>query len=173
MLGSSLDDGTAEGIAGHHDDVVALVNGTLDHSHTVSGVVAGGLEVVELHAIVRGKRLACLVGGLVEGLVGDVTVVGDHGDLVSGLDGVALVIVGLVIVLLLAAGDEGQSHNQSQDHSKKLLHGYTTFLIYFIFAPYGGKTNGTARGRFSPRALCIIAGFFTFGKRKQRFAGEL
>ena len=123
MLGSSLDDSAAEGIAGHHDDVVALVHGTLDHGHTVSGVVTGGLEVVELHTVGASEGLACLVGGLVEGLVGDVAVVGDHGDFVGDLVGVAtgVLVIGLGLVLL-AASDQRQSHDQSQNHSKKLFH---------------------------------------------------
>jgi len=107
--------------------VVALVRGLLDHSHTVGGVVADGLEVVELDVVVLGKRLAGLIGGLVEGLVGDVTVVGDHCDLIGALVLSRLLglvrCIGLGIVgLLIAAGYQGQSHDSGQDQCKKLLH---------------------------------------------------
>ena len=37
-LGSGLNDGAAESVAGHHDDVVAFVDGLLDHGDTVGGV---------------------------------------------------------------------------------------------------------------------------------------
>ena len=122
MLGSSLDDSAAESVAGHHDDVVALIHGALDHGHTVGGVVTGGLEVVELHAVGLSESLAGLVGGLVEGLVGDVAVVGDHSDLVGDLSVVTgVLVIGLGLVLL-ATGDQGQCHDQSQNHSKKLFH---------------------------------------------------
>ena len=155
MLGSGLDDRAAEGVAGHHDDVVALVNSALDHSHTVGGVVAGGLEVGELDLVGIGKRLAGLVGGLVEGLVGDITVVGDHGDLIGRLVGVALVVIGLGIVLLIAAGDQGQRHNQSQDHSKKLLHGYSTFLI-FLFSRLAAGKPVSRHGEALPPVPCAL-----------------
>ena len=126
-LGSSFHDGAAESVAGHHDHVVALVRGLLDHSHTVGGVVADGLEVVELDVVVLGKRLAGLIGGLVEGLVGDVAVVGDHCDLIGALVLSRLLglvrCIGLGIVgLLIAAGYQGQRHDQCQSQSKKLLH---------------------------------------------------
>ena len=122
-LGSGLNDGAAESVAGHNDDIEAIVNGLFDHGDTVGGVIAGGLEVAELDAVVLGKRLAGLIGGLVEGLVGDVAVVGDHGDFVGDLVGVAtgVLVIGLGLVLL-AASDQRQSHDQSQNHSKKLFH---------------------------------------------------
>ena len=126
-LGSGLNDGAAEGIAGHDDDVEAFVNGLFDHGDTVGGVIAGGPEVAELDAVVLGKRLAGLIGGLVEGLVGDVAVVGDHCDLIGALVLSRLLglvrCIGLGIVgLLITAGYQGQRHDQCQSQSKKLLH---------------------------------------------------
>ena len=117
MLRSGLNDGAAESIAGHHDDIEALFHGALDHSHTVSGIIAGGLIILELDFVLLGESLAGLIGGLVEGLVGDVTVVGDHSDLVLGF-----VLVLVTIAFLFAAGKEGQGHNKSQEQSKILFH---------------------------------------------------
>ncbi len=78
VLLSHLGDGLTEGVAGHHDDVVALVGGGLYHGHTLGGGVTGGLVVVERYAVGVAVSLAGFVGGLVKGLVGDVAVVGDH-----------------------------------------------------------------------------------------------
>ena len=110
-------DGAAEGVAGHHDDGVALFHGLLDHGNTLSGAVAGRLVVVEVHAVGLAVSLAGLVGGLVEGLVGDIAVVGDHSDLFGRLP----VIVGIPVVLT-AAGDKGESHDSGQKQCKKLFH---------------------------------------------------
>ena len=51
---------------------------------------------LEVIAVVAGKLLASLIGGLVEGLVGDVAVVGDHRDL-----DVAVVVIGRVRLSLI------------------------------------------------------------------------
>ena len=136
-FGSGLNDGAAEGIAGHDDDVEAFVNGLFDHGDTVGGVIAGGPEVAELDAVVLGKRLAGLIGGLVEGLVGDVTVVGDHGDLVLDL---SLGIVGRIGRVgggvLLTAGYERKNHSQGEKKSKELLHGANLPYNFFEIMPW-------------------------------------
>ena len=115
-------DGAGEGIAGHHDDIVALVNGLLDHGDTVRRAVAGGLVVSELNVVFRAEGLAGFIRGLVEGLVGDVTVVRDHGDLVrSGIFA--------AVVLVAAAGAKREDHDERKEQSNKLLH------VHAIFPP--------------------------------------
>ena len=49
--------------------VVAFVHSLFDHGNTVSRVVAGGLEVVEVDAVGLAEGLAGFVRGLVDGLV--------------------------------------------------------------------------------------------------------
>ena len=117
---SGGDDGGSEGVAGGHDDVVALGNSGVDHGDTLSVGVLQGLEVVELNAGGIAVGDAALVGGLVEGLVGDVAVVGDHSDLVNGL--AALSGLGLGAAVAAAAGQQAQDHNGSQDQGKITLH---------------------------------------------------
>ena len=120
---SRLNDGAAESIAGHHDNIVALFDSILNHSHTVSGVVAVGLEVLKGNFVLLSESLAGLIGGLVEGLVRDITVVSNHGD---------FVVTGFAaIVVLLAAGKQGQSHDKSQKQRKNLFHVKSTFLHFF------------------------------------------
>ena len=120
-LGGLLD-GVSESIAGHHDDSVALVHSGLDHGHALGGGVTGGLEVVERDTVGLAVSLAGLVGGLVERLVGNVTVVGDHGDAeISGALSGSLAALGGSL-LLAAAGNQGQGHHQCKRQSKKLLH---------------------------------------------------
>ena len=122
----SLLDGLGKGIAGHHDDVVAIGHSGIHLGHALSGGVAGGLVVLELQALGVAELLAGLVSGLVEGLVGDVAVVGDHGHLIGRvLSGVAALLIGALAiggVIPAAAGDQGQGHHQCQEQCKKLLH---------------------------------------------------
>ena len=66
------------------------------------------------------ERLAGLIGGLVEGLVGDVTVVGDHGDLVrSGIFA--------AVVLVAAAGAK------REDHDERRRSRATSFFMFMLF----------------------------------------
>ncbi len=132
-----LTDGLAEGETGHDDDVVVLVDGVLDHGHTVGGVVAGRLLVGELHVVLLAERLAGLVGGLVEGLVGDVAVVGDHGHGVVRSSDLALnrgaVLGGGGGVAVAAAGSQAQHHGAGQEQRKELL-------VHFILPSFHVNT---------------------------------
>ena len=84
--------------------------------------VAGGLVVSELNVVFRAEGLAGFIRGLVEGLVGDVTVVRDHGDLVrSGIFA--------AVVLVAAAGAKREDHDERKEQSNKLLH------VHAIFPP--------------------------------------
>ena len=78
-------DGLGKGVAGHHDDVVAVSHSGVHHGHTLGGGVTGGLVVLELQALGVTELLAGLIGGLVEGLVGDIAVVSNHSHLISGI----------------------------------------------------------------------------------------
>ncbi len=80
-------DGTAESIAGHHDDVVAVFHSGFHHGNTLSGGVAIGLVILEVNAVGLSESLAGFIGGLVEGLVSNVAIVSDHCDTVGGLIG--------------------------------------------------------------------------------------
>ena len=82
---------------------------------------------------------------------GDLVGVGDLGDF--GV--VALVVVGLGVVILVAASDQGQRHNQSQDHSKKLLHGYSTFLN-FLFSRLAAGKPVSRHGEAPPPVPCAL-----------------
>ena len=172
-LGGGLRDGGAEGVAGHHDDVVALIDSTLDHGHTVGGVIAGGLEVLEVHTVGLRESLAGLVGGLVEGLVGDIAVVGDHSDLVRDIGniGIFVSVVGSIgILVLLAAGYQRQCHDQSQHQRKKLLHHSESTFLKFLFSRQRRENRSAPAGGQAPLwAVCIIADSFAFGKQIPRF----
>ena len=119
-------DGLGKGVAGHHDDVVAVSHSGVHHGHTLGGGVTGGLVVLELQALGVTELLAGLIGGLVEGLVGDIAVVSNHSHLISGGLGVAAILrIGTPVsggVVPAAAGDQGQGHHQCQEQCKKLLH---------------------------------------------------
>ena len=119
-------DGAGERKAGHHDDVVALVNGLLDHGDTVGGIVAGGLVVRKVNAVFFAECLAGLVGGLVERLVGDVAVVGDHCDSVLGFGSV---VRGLGL-FLVTAGAQSENHHESEKQSNRSFH---AIFLHFKF----------------------------------------
>ena len=68
----------AKGIAGHDENGVTVINGLLHGGAAVFIGVRCGLVVLESEAVCIGKCLAGFIGGLVEGLVSNVTVVGDH-----------------------------------------------------------------------------------------------
>ena len=134
-LGGLLD-GVSESIAGHDDDIVALVHSGLDHGHALGGGVTGGLEVVERDTVGLAVGLAGLIGGLVERLVGNVTVVGDHGDAhISGALSGSLFALGRSL-LRAAAGNQGQGHHQCKRQSKKLLHWNLPSFKLFDLSPW-------------------------------------
>ncbi|KAF5081332.1 hypothetical protein DSECCO2_111390 [anaerobic digester metagenome] len=134
IQGSGFHDGAAERVTGHHDDVIAIGHSGVHHCHTLGGGVTGGLVVVELYAVVVAERLACLVSSLVEGLVGNVTVIGDHGHAIvrgsrcaAGRGGGARSGRAAAV----AAGGQRRGHDQCQCQCKKLLHWNQTFFQNF------------------------------------------
>ena len=147
ILVCHLGDGLAKGVAGHHDDGVALVHSGLHHGDTLSGGVTGGLVVAEVNAVGVAVGLAGLISSLVERLVGDIAVVGDHGHaeisagFLGGLLGLGgLFLSGLCLFLGTAAGDQGQGHDQCQNHSKKLLHWNLPSFKFFDLCRNRGTT---------------------------------
>ena len=88
-----------------------------------TGVIAGGPEVAELDAVVVGECLAGLIGGLVEGLVGDVTVVGDHCDLHCSF---VAVVGGFGILVAAAAGAKSKDHAQSKNQCENSFHVFSS-----------------------------------------------
>ena len=101
-------DSAAKGITGHHDHVVAFFSGLFDHGHTLGGGVASGLEVGEINAVLFRPLLAGFVGSLVEGLVGDIAVVGDHRHAHR--------------VFSRRDRNHRQNHDERQDHCQELFH---------------------------------------------------
>ena len=120
-----LDDGAGKRVTGHHDDVVALRDGLVDHLDAGSGGVVGGLVVLEVNCVLLAEGLASLIGGLVKGLVGDVAVVGDHRnlDVAGSLNGSRSFFGACGSSLFLAAaGSQSKDHHQRQKQSNVLFH---------------------------------------------------
>ena len=113
VVAGDLGNGAAEGVAGHYDDIVALSDGQLHGCHTAGGIVGSGLVVLDFNVVVLAELHAGFPGGLVEGLVGDITVVRDHGNLVT-----------VSLGSLSATGGQGHDHDQSQQQSQNLLHDF-------------------------------------------------
>ncbi len=86
----------AEREARHYNYVIAIHHSGIHHGHTVSGGIASGLLVGEVHTVGGTELLAGLIRGLVKGLVGDVAIVGNHGHPELSVSG-GLVVGGLVI----------------------------------------------------------------------------
>ena len=80
---SGFDDGAGKSIARHNEDIEAVINSLFNAGNTVIRVISGGLVVAERNVVFFAESLAGFIGGLVEGFVGYVAVVGDHRDLVA------------------------------------------------------------------------------------------
>ena len=148
---NGLNDSASKSKAGQEEDVVAVSNGLVDHSDTSFGGVAGRLVVGEVDAAGFAPCLASLISGLVEGLVGDIAVVGDHcnvpcgvvnsglfgvsglglGGSLSGVSGLGGSLSGVCCFRfgLGAANKQAGDHAQSQKQCKNFLH----FLTSKIF----------------------------------------
>ena len=99
--------------AGHNDDVVTAVDGFFNFCNALFGGVACGFEVLEVNFVCITVFLAGFIGGLVERLVGDVAVVGDHCDFV----------VALLRSAPVACGKHGNEHQCCKNDCKQFLHG--------------------------------------------------
>ncbi len=116
--------GCAESIAGHYDNVEAFLDCLFNGRDTSFGAITCGLKVFERKSVRFTESLACFVRGLVERLVGDIAVVGNHRNfhravgcgVVTGHFNFCRTAVALIFVLV-ARGEREATCNDS--HNKK------------------------------------------------------
>ena len=105
IFGSNFVDSFSKSVTGHNYYVITFGNSEFRRGNSACVIVSSGFKIFVPYVVCRAESLACFMRGLVERLVGNVAVIGNH----------CHFVVFVVIVLFVACACKAtESENYTQ-----------------------------------------------------------